>query len=122
MDQYKTNKKTYQRARSECYLCHIFINLINWEIKFLETKYFPFLLNLYNNEQLYDNKRLALTCDQCFYTLFYQYIDQQHKNIPLDKRTYSWQCTYSYENELLLNNNNNNMKNLFYNSSSNKTV
>jgi hypothetical protein len=118
MDQYKNEIKIYRRPRPQCYICHCHLNFIDWEIKFLETEHLPFLLNLSNNEQLYDNQRLALTCDQCFYTLLFQYIDQQRQNIPIKKRTYSWQCTYSYENEHFLND----TKNLFYVSSSNKTL
>lgn len=114
MDQYKKQIKPYRRPRPECYLCHCYIKFIDWEIKLLEIEYFPFLLNLFHHEQLYDNQRLALVCDQCFYTLFFQYIDQQRQNIPIEQRTYSWKCTYSYENEQILNNTND----LFYKSSS----
>jgi len=122
IDQYKKQIKIYRRPRPECYVCHCYLNFIDWEIKLLETEYLPFLLNFYNHEQLYDNQRLALACDQCFYTLLFQYIDQQRQNIPIQQRTYSWQCTYSYENEHFLNDTND----LFYvsssSSSSNKTV
>lgn len=99
LDQYKNQQKSYRRPRPQCYLCHNRLNFIDWEIKFLDSEYLPFLLNQSNHEQLYDNQRLALTCDQCFYTILFQYIDQQRNNIPQDKRTYTWQCTYSYENE-----------------------
>jgi len=122
MDQYRKQIKNYYRPRPQCYLCHCRLNFIDWEIKLLETEHFPFLFNLYHeknlHEQLYDNQRLALVCDQCFYSLLFQYIDQQRQNIPIQQRTYSWQCTYSYEDEQFFNNNND----LFYTSSSiNKT-
>jgi hypothetical protein len=119
IDQYNKQTKTYRRPRPQCYLCHCHVNFIDWEIKLLETDHLSFLLNLFNHEQLYDNQRLALVCDQCFYTILFQYIDQQRENIPNDKRTYSWQCTYSYENEHLFKD----TTDLFYiSSSSNKTV
>lgn len=118
MDQYKKQIKSYRRPQPECYLCHSYIKFTDWEIKLLETEYLPFLLNLSNHEQLYDNQRLALACDQCFYTILFQYIDQQRQNIPIQQRTYSWQCTYSYENKHMLNNTND----LFYISSLNKTL
>jgi hypothetical protein len=102
IDQYKKQVKTYYRPRPQCYLCYCHLNFLNWEIKLLETNHLPFLLNISHNKQLYDNQRLALVCDQCFYTILFQYIDQQRENIPIEKRTYSWQCTYSYENERLL--------------------
>jgi hypothetical protein len=117
MDQYKQQIKTYRRPRAQCYVCHCRLNFLDWEIKLLETEYLPFLLNFSHKEQLYDNQRLALACDQCFYTLLFQYIDQEKRNIPNQQRTYSWQCTYSYENEQFLKD----MKDVFYISSLNKT-
>jgi hypothetical protein len=118
LDQYKKQIKTYRRPRPQCYLCHSKINFIDWEIKLLETEYLPFLLNISNEKnQLYDNQRLALSCDQCFYLILFQYIEQQRKNIPIQQQTYSWQSTYSYENEHFFDN-----YDLFYiSSSSNKT-
>ncbi|CAF1544222.1 unnamed protein product [Rotaria magnacalcarata] len=121
LDQYKKQVKTYCRPRPQCYVCRCRINFIDWEVKLLETEHLPFLLSLYNenilHEQLYDNQRLALACEQCFYRLLFQYIDQERRNIPIQQRTYSWQCTYSYENEHYLNTND-----FFYTSlSSNKT-
>lgn len=101
VDQYKKQvKPPYRRPHPQCYLCRNRLTFVDWEIKFLDTEYLPFLLNLPNHdEQLYDNQRLALTCDQCFYTILFQYIDQEREHIPQHKRTYTWQCTYSYENE-----------------------
>ncbi|CAF3604360.1 unnamed protein product [Rotaria sp. Silwood2] len=119
MDQYRKQIRTYRQPRPQCYICRCRINFIDWEIKLLETEYFPFLLTLYNeknlHEQLYDNQRLALSCDQCFYRLLFQCIDQQRQNIPIQQRTYSWQCTYSYENEYYLDTND-----FFYTSLSSK--
>ncbi|CAF1035206.1 unnamed protein product [Adineta steineri] len=108
MDQYKNQCKTYRRPRPQCYLCRCRINFNDCEIKLLEIEHFPFLLNLSNenhhHQQLYDNQRLALVCEQCFHTLLFQYIDQQRQNIPIQQRTYTWQTIYSYENEHFLNN------------------
>ncbi|UJR21613.1 hypothetical protein I4U23_024695 [Adineta vaga] len=109
MDQYKSQTKTYRRPRPQCYLCRCRIDFVDCEIKLLETEHFPFLLKSSNenrnlHEQLYDNQRLALTCDSCFYTLLFQYLEQQRQNIPIQERTYSWQCTYSYETEHFLEN------------------
>ncbi|CAF0942422.1 unnamed protein product [Rotaria sordida] len=119
IDQYKKQIKNFRRPRPQCFICRCRLNFIDWEIKLLETEYFPFLLTLYNDkylhEQLYDNQRLALSCDQCFYRLLFQYIDQQRQNIPIQQRTYSWQCTYSYENEHYLDTND-----FFYTSLSSK--
>ena len=122
IDQYKKQTKTYRRPRPQCYLCHCHVKFSDWEIKFLETDHLPFLLNLSNHEQLYDNQRLALVCDQCFYTILFQYLDQQRENIPNDKRTYSWQCTYSYENEHLFKDTTDLLYISSSSSSSNKTV
>ena len=91
--------RTYRRPRPQCYLCHNRVHFADWEVKLLETDYLPFLLNLPHAEQLYDNRRLALACDQCFYTILFQYLDQERDNLPLDQRTYTWQCTYVHENE-----------------------
>lgn len=106
LDQYKMQTKTYRRPRPQCFVCRSRVNFVDWEVKLLETEQLPFLLSLYNekilHEQLYDNQRLALACDQCFYRLLFQYIDQEQRNIPIEQRTYSWQCTYSYENEKYL--------------------
>ena len=116
-DQYKKQIKNYRRPRPQCFLCRCRLNFTDWEVKLLETEHFPFLLTLYKHkhlhEQLYDNQRLALACDQCFYTLLFQYIDQQRQNIPVQQRCYSWQCTYAYKDEHFLNTNDS-----FYTSSS----
>ncbi|CAF0721469.1 unnamed protein product [Adineta ricciae] len=104
MDQYKNEVTTYRRPRPQCYLCRCRIHFVDWEVKLLETEHFPFLLKLANEnrilrEQLYDSQRLALVCDSCFYALLFQYIDQQRQNIAIERRSYTWQSTYSYEIE-----------------------
>jgi hypothetical protein len=122
LDQYKKQLKNYRRPRPQCFVCCSRINFIDWEIKLLETEHLPFLLKIYNeknlHQQLYDNQRLALACDQCFYTLLFQYIEQQRQNIPIQQQTYSWQSTYSYENEHFFDN----YEFFYIPSSSNKTL
>lgn len=120
LDQSKDRPDQYRRPRAQCYVCRRRVQFIDWEIKLLETEYLPFLLRLHDDKyrlkHLYDNQRLAIACDQCFYSLLFQYLDQQRRTIPLEQRTYSWQCTFSYENEQLLD-----RDELFYKSSANKT-
>jgi hypothetical protein len=103
LDQHKQHVHQYRRPRTQCYVCHCYIDVIEREIKLLETEYLPFLLHLndenYRQKYLYDNQRLALACDSCFYSLLFQYIDQNRTNIPIDQRTYSCQITYSNDNE-----------------------
>ena len=120
LDQYPNPMKRYRRPRPQCYLCRCRVNFVDWEVKLLETDRLPFLFSLPHSEQLYDHRRLALTCDQCFYTILFQYLDQERDNLPLEKRTYTWQCTYSYETERIFKEE---TTDLFYISSSvNKTV
>lgn len=104
IDQHKNQATAYRRPRPQCYLCRRRVNFVDWEVKLLETEHFPFLLALGKEnrtlqDQLYDNRRLALACDQCFYALLFQYLEQQRQGVPLQHRTYSWQCTYSHETE-----------------------
>lgn len=98
-DQYSRKVLRYLRPRSQCYLCQSRIDFVDNEVKLLEMDYFPFLRRLYDQsyreKYLYDNHRLALVCDACFYSLLFQYIDQDRQNINIDQRFYTWQCNSS---------------------------
>lgn len=103
LDQHKLQAKEYRRPRAECYLCHRHIDFVQWEMKLFETESLPFLLTLhdetYRRNHLYDEQRLALACDQCFFAILFQYLDQDRRQIPPEQRIYSWQAFYSRENE-----------------------
>ncbi|CAF1597484.1 unnamed protein product, partial [Didymodactylos carnosus] len=95
-----SDKRKYQKPEAHCYLCNMLISFQQTEIKLLETNYFPFLFDLnslHHSSSLYDNKRLALACDHCFYALLFQYIDYEKKNVSTEKRKYKWYVEYPIE-------------------------
>ena len=98
-DQSREKVKQFRRPHPRCYLCQSSIKFRGWEVKLLEVEYFPFLLRLHNEnyrqKYLYNRRNLALACDSCFYSLLFQFIDQERRNTHVDQRSYTWQCNSS---------------------------